>query len=124
MKNKWRNKNFFNALKNALNGMCYTIKNENNIKIQLVIAIVVIIMSIIFKISIIEACIIIITIFFVLFAEFVNTAIEATVDLYTEEYNEKAKIAKDVAAAGVTLSAISSVIVGVLIFLPKIIKYL
>lgn len=122
MKNKWENKNFFNALKNSLNGIFYVIKNENNIKIELIFAFFTIIASILLKINLIETILIVFVIFLVLFAECINTAIETVVNLYTEEYNEKAKIAKDISAGGVLIVSILSVIIGVLIFLPKIIK--
>lgn len=122
MENKWKNPNFIIALKNALNGIIYTFKIGRNFKIQLFFAIIAIIMSIFFKISLVEIAIIILTIFLVLFAEIMNTAIETSVDMCTQEYNEKAKIAKDVAAGGVTICAISSVIIGIIIFLPKILE--
>ena len=49
-----------------------------------------------------------------------NTAIENLCDLYTTEYNEKIKIIKDIGAGAVTLAAIASVCVGLIMFLPKI----
>lgn len=122
MGKEWKNPNFFKALKNSVNGIFYSFKNEKNIKIQLCFAIFAIIMSVLLKISYIECTIITITIFFVLFAEFINTSIEKTIDMYTEEYNEKAKIAKDIAAGAVLLSAICSVIVGIFVFLPKLLE--
>ena len=120
MSDKWENKNFFESLKNSLNGIKYVIKNEKNIKIELIFAILAIIFSIILKISFIEFSIIILIIFLVLFAECINTSIEKIVDMYTEEYNEKAKIAKDVAAGAVTLLSFASIIIGISIFLPKV----
>lgn len=80
--------------------------------------------GIFFKISNIEAIILVLTIFFVFIAEFINTAIEKLADLYTTEYNENIKIIKDIGAGSVTISAIASVIVGVIMFLPKIIKFI
>ena len=62
-----------------------------------------------------------ISIFFVIVSEMINTAIEKTVDLVTEEYNEKAKLAKDIAAGGVLISAINSVVIGILVFGKEII---
>ena len=50
------------------------------------------------------------------------TAVETVVDLVTEEYNEKAKIAKDVAAGAVLISAINSVAMGLIIFMDKILE--
>ena len=96
MSSKWKNKNFFEALKNSINGLIYAIKEQRNLKIQLFIAIIVLIFSIVLKISKMEMIVVCLSIFFVIFAEVTNTAIEKTVDLVTEEYNEKAKIAKDV----------------------------
>ena len=122
MENKWKNPNFFQSLKNAINGIKEIIKTGRNIKIQIAFAIFAIIMGIIFKINITEILILVLTIFFVLVSEFMNTAIEMLADLYTTEYNEKIKILKDIGAGAVTLSAIASVIVGVIMFLPKILE--
>lgn len=122
MENKWKNKNFFQSLKNAINGIKNVIKDGRNIKIQCVFAIIAIILGCTLKISSIEMVALILTIFFVLVSEFINTAIEKLADLYTTEYNENIKIIKDIGAGAVTLSAISSVIVGMIIFLPKILN--
>lgn len=120
MENKWKNPNFFQSLKNAVNGLVYIIKNGKNIKIQLVFAVLAIIAAIVLKITKIESFILILTIFFVLVSEFINTAIENLCDLYTTEYNEKIKIIKDIGAGAVTLSAIASICVGLIMFLPRI----
>ena len=119
---KWKNKFFLESVKCTLNGIAYVIVNERNIKIQLCFAIAVVICGFLLRISCAEWCLISITIFFVLASELFNTAIERTVDLCTEEYNEVAKIAKDVSGGAVLLSAINSVVVGLIIFLPKIIE--
>ncbi len=71
-----------------------------------------------------EWAIVAILIVVVLAAEMVNTMVEALVDLVTDQYHPLAKVAKDVAAGVVLLSAIGSAVVGVLIFLPKIIGLL
>ncbi len=120
MENKWKNPNFFQSLKNAVNGILCIIKTGKNIKIQLVFAVLAIIAGFVFKITNIEFLILILTIFFVLVSEFMNTAIENLCDLYTTEYNEKIKIIKDVGAGAVTLSAIASICVGLTMFLPKV----
>lgn len=120
MDNNWKNPNFLTALKNAINGIKYNVKTSRNFKIQLVFAFLVTVLCIFLKLSITEVSIIVLTISIVLITEMINTAIETTIDMYTTEYNGKAKIAKDVAAGAVTISAIASIIVGILIFLPKI----
>lgn len=124
MENKWGNKNFFQSLKNALSGIKFVWQYGNNIKIQVVFGVLAIIIGIILNLSKIEFLILILTIFTVLICEVFNTAIEKLVDLYTLEYNEIAKIVKDVAAGAVTLSSIMSIIIGIILFLPKIINYI
>ena len=104
------------------NGNYTGIKEERNLKIHIVIMIFVIIFGIILKISKIEWIICIILFGLVISAELMNTAIENVVDLVTMEKNQKAKIAKDVAAGAVLVTAISSAIIGFIIFLPKILK--
>ena len=119
---KWKNNSFYDALKNSLNGIKNVYKNERNITIQSIFAVIVIILGIFLRISLLEFGIIILVIFIVFISEFFNTAIENMVDMIVQGYNENAKIVKDISAAGVTLSAIMSVIVGIIIFLPKIIN--
>ncbi len=121
MENKWENKNFFEALKNAMNGVVYVVKNGKNIKIQIVIAILVFIAAIILKFTNVELAILVLICFFIFALEFINTVIERLADLYTTEYNEKVKVIKDVAAGTVAIIAIASIIIGILLFIPKII---
>ena len=120
--NNWKNPNFIDALNNSLNGIKNVYKNERNIRIQTVFAILAILTSFLLRISLVEFGIIIVVIFIVFISEFFNTAIENLVDMITEEYNEKAKIVKDIAAAAVTISSILSVTIGIIVFLPRILK--
>lgn len=123
MENKKQNKlkKFLNSFKYAFEGIKYSIKSEQNLKIHIIIMIFVIIAGIVFKISKFEWIICIILFGFVISLELVNTAIEKVVDLITVEKNPKAKIAKDVAAGAVLISAICAAIIGVIIFLGAII---
>ena len=116
------NKNFIEAWKNAFSCIAHGFKTQRNLKIQLVAGIVVIILGIILKISNAEWAVLMLSVFLVLGTEMMNTAVEAAVDLCTEEYHEKAKIAKDVAAGAVLMVAIISLICGLIIFIPKIIN--
>ncbi|NCC30984.1 MAG: diacylglycerol kinase family protein, partial [Chloroflexia bacterium] len=70
-----------------------------------------------------EWLILVLTMTLVLAAEGVNTAVEATVDLATTSYHPLAKIAKDVAAGTVLLCACASIVVGCLIFLPRLMAW-
>lgn len=108
----------------AFKGIDDVIKHEPNMKIHVVVAILVVIMAFILKVSIIEWIILVLLIGAVLAAETINTTIENLVDMYTKEYDEKAKIVKDTAAGTVLILAITSAIIGLIIFIPKIIYLL
>lgn len=107
----------------AVNGIRFALKEDQNIRIHLVAAIVVIGLSFFFQVNAFEMGILGVMILLVITTEMINTALEKTVDLITKEYREEAKIAKDVGAGMVLISAVGSVIVGVLIFAPYISRY-
>lgn len=115
-------KNFLRSFKYALEGIFTGLKEEQNMKIHIAIMILVIIFGILLKISKIEWIICIALFGLVISMELINTAIENVVDLITKEKNEQAKIAKDVAAGAVLVSAIASAIIGLIIFVPKVIS--
>lgn len=119
----FKSKNFIEALKNAFRGIFYTIKTQRNIKIQILLAIIAIILAVLLKCTLIEVAILAISISFVLFAEMLNTAIETTVDLITQEYDIRAKIAKDIMAGSVLLTSLNAVVIGCLIFIEKIVQF-
>ncbi len=120
MESKDKKRTFLDSVKNCLDGIGYTVAHENNFKREIILGIVAVILSAILKISILEWVIVILLINFVLVCELVNTALEKTVDLYTKEYNETAKVVKDVAGASVLVMCIFSAIIGMIIFIPKI----
>lgn len=93
-------------------------------KIHCTALILVVIAGAVFELSVTEWCICITLCAFVMALELVNTAVEAVVDLVTEEKKALAKIAKDTAAGAVLIAAIASVIVGLLIFIPHIVKWI
>lgn len=123
LKNQGKSK-FHESVGHALDGIEYTTKHERNFRIEIIFAILVAIASVILKISIIEWTILVLVIGMVLALEAVNTAIERCVDLVTKDYKELAKIAKDTAAGAVFIMSMFSVIIGILIFLPKILEIL
>ncbi|MCS7091796.1 MAG: diacylglycerol kinase family protein [Patescibacteria group bacterium] len=104
----------------ALEGIKTAMKNEPNFRIHLAIALIILSAGFFFNLSAIEWIILAFTIFYVITMELLNTVIEAVVDLISPKYNPQAKIAKDVAAAGVLVASILSVIVGLILFTPKI----
>ncbi|HQA61102.1 MAG: diacylglycerol kinase [Tepidanaerobacteraceae bacterium] len=104
----------------AISGILYAFKTQRNIKIHFMVAILIIIISFLLKLNTIELLIVFLTIAMVLTAEMINTAIEAVVDMFTQEYHPLARVAKNVAAGAVLISALNAVIVGYLIFYKKI----
>ena len=119
-----KKRTFFDSVKNCLDGISYTISHENNFKREIILGILAVILSFILKISIIEWVIVILLINFVLVCELINTALEKTVDLYTKEYNETAKVINDVAGASVLVMCMFSALIGAIIFIPKILEIL
>ncbi len=117
---KMKNVNFLDALQNALNGIIYAITTQSNIKKQLVIAVAVMLISLFFDLNKAEFLCLMFTVVLIIVAEMINTAIETVVDLYTDLYHPKAKIAKDVGAGAVVLTAINALIVAYFLFFEKI----
>lgn len=113
-------KSFYHAFR----GIGEVLPKERNLKIHLTIMALVIISGIVFKISITEWLICTILFGMVISLELVNTAIEKTVDICMPEINEQARIAKDVSAGAVLIGAITSALVGIIIFLPKGIEFI
>lgn len=100
----------------AITGIIYAVVTGRNMKIHLLAAVLATCTGLWLGVNRWEWVALIICIFMVLTAETINTAVEKTVDLVTEEYHPLAKHAKDMAAGAVLLTAINAVIVGILIF--------
>ena len=109
------------SFKYAFSGMKELIWKESNTRIHLFFTAAVIIAGFVFRVSPGEWCVLVLTIASVWSAEAINTAVERAVDLETREVNPLARAAKDTAAASVLIHAIASVVIGLIIFLPKLI---
>lgn len=107
------------SFKYAFEGIITTIKEERNMFIHFLIAIIVVITGIYVRLSLNEWFICLLLFALVFSLELINTAIENTVDLVTTKKNKKAKLAKDAAAGAVLIAAIFASIIGIIIFLPK-----
>lgn len=106
----------------AFEGIFTCIRNERNIKIHCTVAILVVIAGAVLGITPIEWCICLTLFGLVIALELVNTAIESVVDLVTTERKPLAKTAKDTAAGAVLVAAIMAAIVGLIIFVPRIVS--
>ena len=118
---KWKNRTVYASLEFALTGIITAFREERNLRKHAVSASLAIIFGFIFSISRIEWLFLLLAIFLVIFGGIINSAIENVVDLASEyHFSMLAKNAKDMAAGAVLFISLYAVIVGLLIFLPKI----
>lgn len=116
-----KNKKLINSFKFAFKGIGSSLKSERNMKIHFTMMFLVIIAGMLFNISMWEWITCFILFGLVISLEIVNTAIEIVVDIVSPKYDVSAGRAKDIAAGAVLVNAIVAAIVGLLIFLPKVI---
>ena len=107
----------------AVRGINYALNNDQNLIIHFIAACLVIIASVLLKVNPFEMGILGLTILMVISTEMINSAIEKMIDLITKEHRAEAQIAKDVAAGMVLITALGSVIIGLLIFIPHIMQF-
>jgi undecaprenol kinase/diacylglycerol kinase (ATP) len=121
---KPNNQSLAKAFVHAFNGMRYFFLHERNGKLQLSVAALVVLLSVGVGISAAEWIAVLLCIGIVLSLEMLNSALEKLCDVVQEEYHPVIKIIKDVAAAAVLWSSLISAVIGLIIFLPKIISLL
>jgi len=113
---------FKNSFKYAFEGVDFAVRNNQNFKVHFFIAILVILLGIIVKITPLEWCMLIIAITLVLSLEMFNAVIEEVINLIVSDYRKEAKFVKDVGAGMVLVASIGSIIVGAIIFLPHLLR--
>lgn len=111
------------SFKYAFKGLWYTLCEEQNFRIHLIFTAIVILLAFFFRISTQEFLILIIVITLVLMAELINTIFERIVDILRPRLHPYAEKVKDMMAAVVLVAAISASLVGLLIFLPKVLEF-
>jgi len=111
---------FLRSFGYAFQGIAYVIRTQRNMRVHLVIAGLVVVAGMLLRVTAVEWAVIALAMGVVFAAEMVNTVAELAVDLLTEEYHPMAKVAKDVSAAAVLVTAIAAVAVGVAIFGPRL----
>ncbi len=117
-----RLKRFFRGFVYAWSGIRYGLANEGNFRFHAFAAVIVCFCGMYFEITKTEWLFVLIAIAGMFALELVNTAVEKTVDLITNDDHPLAKAAKDTAAGAVLIYAIYSVIVGLIIFLPRLME--
>jgi len=104
----------------AAQGIKDALRTEPNLRFHFLASILVICAGIYLKLNLIEISILVLTIFFVVALELINTIVEKVVDMHSKEISEEARVIKDISAGAVFLGAFASVVIATLIFLPKL----
>jgi diacylglycerol kinase len=108
----------------AFAGIAYIVRTQRNARIELAIGVGAVLLALWVGLTPLEWAVLAITIALVLALEWVNTSLELAVSLASPERHPSAKAAKDVAAACVLLGAITSVVVGLLLFAPRLVSHI
>lgn len=116
----WRKVKNKQKFENAFRGLYIFWLSTKNLRIHIPVALLAVFFGYYFCVSSFEWIALVFAIGFVLVAEAINTAIEIDIDLTSPEYHPYARDTKDVAAGAVLLATFTSVIIGMIIFLPKI----
>ncbi len=115
-----RSRNVFDSFRFAFSGLWYALRTQRNTRIHLTVAVGVVALGMWLGLSLTQWAVLTLAIGFVLVGEMLNTVAETLVDLVSPGYHPLAKIVKDVTAGGVLLTAIVSVIVGLLVLGPPL----
>ena len=115
-----KSKDYFSSFRNAVSGFFTAFKSEKNLRIHLIIGNSVVFLGLLLRIKIHEWIYLVIIISLVFITELFNTAIENTVDFISRDNDPLARKIKDISAAAVLIAALTSIILGILIFLPKL----
>jgi diacylglycerol kinase (ATP) len=103
----------------AIEGVVHVLRTQRNMRIHFAIAVAVLVIAVAVGVSRVELILLLLSITFVLVSEMINTAIEGTIDAATTSFDPMAKLAKDIAAGAVLISAVNAVAVGYLVFAGK-----
>lgn len=121
---KYKNSSIFQSLTYAYRGVALALKSQRNFRFDFVFGIFVLTAAVLLRFSYVELAVLVLSINSVLFAELINTVVEFIIDAYYgNRYSIVAKMSKDIAAGAVLITAISALIIGILLFFPKIIKF-
>ena len=112
------------SLQNAFAGVKIALRTQRNLRNHLFVGAFIIALSFLLQINAIEWSLLLLTISIVLVAEFINTALEFSIDLISPQFSSLAKKAKDISAAAVLIAAFVSLIIGLIVFGPKILTLL
>lgn len=108
------------SLNRAFEGVIHVLRSERNMRIHFAVATIVLVLAFSYGVTKLELMALLVAISFVLIAEMVNTAIEATIDLAATSFDPLAKTAKDIAAGAVLIASVNAVVIGYLVFADRL----
>lgn len=120
MAQKRRKTTLLRSFNHAFQGLVHAVRRERNMRVHVAVALVVLVVSVFLNVSRLELVAIFATIALVLMAELVNTAIEMVVDIATDEFDPRAKAAKDLSAGAVLVAAVNALVVAYLILADRL----
>lgn len=118
-----RIKKMVDSFNYAIEGIIHAVRTQRNMRIHMITALFILTLCFFYDLKKTELLIITITITMVISAELFNTAVEAAIDATTNYYHPLAKIAKNVAAGAVLVTAVNAVFVGFIIFWDKLVPF-
>jgi len=110
------------SFKYAFKGITHALREEQNMRVHFLAVAVVVVLAIFFQVSAIEAIVLVVVAALVIMAELINTALERVVDVIKPRMHPYAKSIKDMQAAMVLMASLAALVVGLIIFLPKVLE--
>lgn len=111
---------FLRSFNYAVAGIIHSLKTQRNMRIHFTAALFVLGLGLYLRVDSRDMLFVFFAIAFVIIAEMINTAIEAVIDLYTQNYHPLARAAKDIAAGAVLIAALNSIVVAYIVFYPRL----
>lgn len=122
---KFKAKSFREKIQNATHGVALAFAAEKNLRIHFCIGFLVLILGLLLDVGAEKFCILLLTTAIVIVTEMVNSALEFTIDaLYKNKYSNLVKFAKDISAGAVLFVSMTAVIIGLIIFVPKLVDFI
>ena len=115
-----RPKSFLISVRHALNGLLHGFRTQKHLRVHFAIAVAALMLAVALEVSRLKLILLIFAVSLVIVAELFNTVVETVVDMLTSTYHPQAKVAKDLAAAGVLTTAVTAGVVTILIFFPEV----
>jgi diacylglycerol kinase (ATP) len=120
MANESRKTTLLHSFNHAFQGLVYAVRYERNMRIHLAVAVAVLVGGLFLNLTKLELVAVLVAVTFVLVMELVNSAIEAVVDILTDQHDPRAKAAKDIAAGAVLVAAVNALAVAYLVLADRL----